>query len=1190
MTEPVWSPASPNFDRAIQAQARAADPERSAWVEANAGSGKTKVLIDRVARLLLRRPDGRPGAPPDTILCVTYTKAAANEMLSRLFERLGSWSIYDDQRLQIELARLEGRSPDDYDRDTLDQARSLFARALETPGGLRIETIHAFCARILRRFPLEAGIAPGFEEMDDDQAARLWRQTLDDTIEHAVLSEPEAFRLISETAGGRGLEAPIEALRDHREALLQLAHALDLNRTPLSDVIYDALDAPPDTPSAIIDRCMGADFPRDDVRRAWLELTSGADPEVTAKKTNQTLATRLDAVLNAPSAEEAFSRYMASISGSKGDWPTGTNPYAGAPLDHSLVASLFRRNLSKGEPEGSEIHRMKKADAAYRTARTAEQSIALLKLGLPIIRHYQTLKRQRALLDFDDLIHHTLHLLSQSTAAQWVLYKLDGGLSHILLDEAQDTSPAQWQLMNALIAEFHAGTGRERLGDPRTQFVVGDPKQSIYSFQGADQEQFKIEQMAFAKQQASLYGRANIPEMTMSFRSSPEILAFVDAVRTTVPLDDDELDPVPDLEDSFQPHIARRSNQPGRVEVWPLFRSRRDEIKDNWLTPTDHISDLAPTRQLAAGIADYIKTVLDNREAVWREQNNGAWQYEPAHAGDVLILLRRRSALFHSIISELKRREIPVAGADRLRLTENIGVQDCLNLMRFALQPNDDLCLAEILRGPFCNLVDDDQHLFRLAYGRGPTETLWDRLQSLQDDTFEHAREFCAHLISTRTLSAFDFLNQHLNSTDVKGVSGWDRLLGRLGEPARDPIQALINKALGHALTRPASLQHFLADIDVDDSELKRELGEAGNAVRVMTIHGAKGLQAPIVILPDTCSPTQATKNTVFKTPTGIPLYAPKAVSDCSVTRHLRSQENAANEKESRRLLYVALTRAQDRLVLCGAARGNEKRGYAASSWYRWGLLAMRHLLSEDIPEDGPDEVLVFGDAVQHGTAHPVTSGQTSMIPGWLKKSVGPAVPNILLAAPSRLGREDKTPISNIAASVRQHSLRRGQLIHQLLEHLPSTSQDRWTRVAKAFLDHVPDLSADLKSEILKTTLATLEHDEFAEIFFGPGRSEAAIVGKLENGLAINGRVDRLVIEDHRIRIVDYKTDRPAPENPSEVDTSYKVQMAAYAEITKQLYPDRTVECALLYTDGPNLIVLNPLDLSETLNGLKTDV
>ncbi len=1190
MTETLQAPDSSGFRETIQAQSKAADPERSAWVEANAGSGKTKVLIDRVARLLLRRPDGRPGAHPDTILCVTYTKAAANEMLSRLFERLGSWSISDDDALRRQLAGLEGRSEAEYDRDALDQARSLFARALETPGGLRIETIHAFCARILRRFPLEAGVAPGFEEMDDEQAELLWRQTVDETIESAALSDPDAIRLVSEAAGGLGLEAALDAIRPHRGALIRLARHVDNSDRRLTDIIHNALGCIPETRTEIFNRHMIEGLPRDDISQAILDLTTGGDEKSRNTAASKALAQHLTELLCADNSEDAFAIYMTALAGKNGDWPSGTNPYAGDAFKYGHIADLFRRNTTKGDPEGREITRMKEADLAVRTANTAERSLAMLRLGLPIIRQYQSLKENRALLDFDDLIEHTRRLLSDSSAAQWVLYKLDGGLSHILLDEAQDTSPEQWLLMNALVAEFHAGVGRDKRGDPRTQFVVGDPKQSIYSFQGADQERFKAEQKAFSQQQVSLYGEANLPEMTMSFRSSPEILEFVDAIRRTVPLDSANLDPEPPTEHSMRAHVARRSNQPGRVELWPLFRPPIEDRDDSWQAPTDHIPESAPARQLASGIADAVRAILDEGDAIWREDSKGGWRQMPATAGDILILVRRRSTLFHAIISELKRRQVAVAGADRLKLTENIGVQDCLNLVRFALQPRDDLCLAEILRGPFCNLVNDDQDLFPLAYNRAPDETLWDRLRTTDQSHFAAARTFCHGLIHTRGSSAFDFLTHHLNARDKSGMSGWDKLARRLGEPVRDPIRALISKALGHDLAEAASLQNFLAEVEADQSDLKRELGESGNAVRVMTVHGAKGLQAPIVILPDTCAGTRATRDTIFVTQEGVPLYAPRSKTDCPVTKELRDIKNSTQEKESRRLLYVALTRAQDRLIICGAALTQPKIGYATSAWYKWGIMAMRRLTGESIPESGPDDIMVYGAPNRSVAQTDPPPTHYTPLPQWLRAPVSKPERGIRLAAPSHIGRKDRTPAAGILGGARRRALRRGQIIHDLLERLPTLASEAWQATAEDFLAQDPDLSVDMRTEILNTTLATLADDKVNDIFFGPGRREVAIVGTISTGAAINGRVDRLIIHNDRIRIVDYKTDRPAPEDARAVDLSYKIQMGAYSEILAQLYPDHAIECALLYTDGPKLLVLDPDDMSESLKGLNTTV
>ena len=1182
---PVASPDSSAFTAAIGAQAVAANPERSAWVEANAGSGKTKVLIDRVARLLLTRPDGRKGAPPDSILCVTYTKAAANEMLARLFATLGDWSIASDEALRKNLSRLEGRAASDYSAEDLRDARTLFARALETPGGLRIETIHAFCARILRRFPLEAGIAPGFKEIEDREADELWQAVLNSEIERAAAEHEEAVITLSRATGGRGIKAALETLRFQREPLLAFNRRLQGSTAPMSALIHEALNAPEGSSEALIEDAMGAAFPREKISTLAEELAQHSK----AKETDHKLVETLRFACSDAPIVERFTRYCEHFRSEKG-WRTKAifTKEPGKSLPN--LADLYQLT---GD-EGSEITRIKAAHTTLKSIEAAERSEALLTLGLPIVAAYQSEKRKRAALDFDDLIEQTRRLLTVSNAAQWVLYKLDGGLTHILLDEAQDTSPRQWDLINALVEEFQAGQGRERSAEPRTQFVVGDPKQSIYSFQGADQEQFERERRGFIQREEALHSAALLPEMVMSFRSSPEVLTFVDKVRELAPLPDATTDAAPPFDANLSHHEPRRANQPGRVELWPLITRENGDTEpdDPWL-PVDHVPENAPTRRLAEAIAKTVRQAIGQGETVWREDRaTREWSRSPLAPQDILILVRQRGPLFNAIIENLKKLNLPVAGADRLKLLDVLGVQDCLNLLRFALQPGDDLTLAEILRGPFCGLIDDDHHLFPLAHDRGDM-SLWERLSTSTDPVFAQARAFCQGLLDHAGSGAHAFLARSLyEAIDEEGATGFDRLVQHLGEPVRDPVRALLAKALRHDMAAPASLQRFLEEIEADESDLKRDLGEPEREIRVMTVHGAKGLQAPFVILPDTTAATKTNDSPIFLSADGVPLHSGSKGSDNAVLAELRALRDAAAERESRRLLYVALTRAQDRLIICGAESGqNKKTGYAKSSWYRWCQMAMCDLTANTPPEDGErlDNVLAIGNDPICLPRKMASNTQGTDAPSWITQHAPAGAPLMAPLSPSRLDASPAITISPFGEK-RRERLRRGRLIHDLLQRLPLLPIAERQAAAERFLAAEDTLSQQQASEIISVSLNTLNDPQFADIFSPAGRSEVPVVGKLGEDQIINGRVDRLLVSDTKVLIIDYKTDQPAPTQASDVSSAYLKQMAAYQAILSKIYPEKAVECALLYTDGPHLVGLPDALLSESLKGLNIGV
>lgn len=1142
---PRTPPDTDAFRAAVTAQAEAADPAHSAWVAANAGSGKTKVLIDRVARLLLN------DAEPDSILCITYTRAAANEMMSRLFDRLGKWSVMRGEALAVELGRLQGRIPQSYSGDELRKARALFAKALETPGGLRIETIHAFCARLLRRFPLEAGVLPGFREIEEADAALLWeraaRAAVLDLQDHA----PDKLDALALEGGGLGAKAAVAIVAGEAGRLRRYGNESGDRGLKLRA----ALGAPDQTSQAVITAALAA-IPRTRYAGAIDNLRGG-------KATDQKTAELLHSVLGAGNSAEGWEQL-------RGLWRTGTgglrksNPYTrDVAVASPDIADLFQ--IKDGE--GSEITRLKQAEQDWLAALAAERTEALFALALPLLEQYQAQKTARGALDFDDLIDAARALLTRPGIAPWVLYKLDGGISHLLLDEAQDTSPDQWDLINALTEEFFAGEGAERDQDPRTLFVVGDEKQSIYSFQGADPDLFLTGRQSFTLRA----GETRTPDMAMSFRSSPEVLHFVDLVFDSGAFDGPAFSEHVPPEADLMRHTARRANQPGEVVLWPLEPPPETEDADAWDAPVDALGERSPKIRLARRVAGEVSDMIARGDTAWREGAGGTWQRAAIRPGDVLILVRGRTGgLFDALIQELKRAGLPVAGADRLILADHIGVQDCLNLMRFALMPEDDLTLAEILRGPFCDLVEDDEVLFPLAHGRG-SASLWQRVQQSDIAPLAPVRGFLERIISRRGRPAFEFLSAVLEEQVIDGETGWQRIGARLGTPARDPLEALLARAIAADGEAGASLQAFISALEHDDSEVKRDLAESGGAVRVMTVHGAKGLQAPLVVLPDTTSPPRARRGGLLNV-AGAPVWSPRAAADTESMAAAREALNAADLREHRRLLYVALTRAQDRLLVCGHWHGRGETGHDRHSWYALCQAAMDQLgVAED--ERGARRLGEPMPAMTTALGEP--DGEGEHRPAWIDTPVAPETNTHRTLSPSQLG-EDAGPAFSPLDPERAWRLQRGRLIHRLLEHLPRVpAQDRDVR-ARALLAGA-GINADAADEIRATVLATLAAPDLAYIFSANARAEAAIIGTSPGwpeGTVINGRVDRLLVTEEKVLIVDIKTDRPPPADASGIEEAYLRQMAAYRSVLQTAWPDRQIECAIVWTDGPRRMAL----------------
>ncbi|MAK61177.1 MAG: double-strand break repair helicase AddA [Ponticaulis sp.] len=1156
------------YDRVSAAQRQAAEPDASIWVSANAGSGKTKVLIDRVARLLLT------GVPPDSILCITYTKAAASEMQQRLFKRLGSWSVLEDEKLLAELNELQGKKLGLGDSQLAD-ARALFAKALETPGGLRIETLHAFAGRVLRRFPLEAGVPPGFQELDEVDSAELWHSASRAVFDQLVETE-DGKRLFSDLmreVGGLRYDGAISLVQGNATKLRTFLAA-----HPTPDARFDALSAALNAPHkprvAILDELIGSGLPRDRIGRTISLLEGGS------AKTDIALASTLRDVLEAATPEIALNLYRSVFLKKDGELRAKgsyTKAFVGTPVDDLFAI-----------PGGTETTRFLAGLDALNAAALRDRTLTLLEMAAPLLDAHAKEKRIRAGLDFDDLILETRSLLTRAGLAEWVLYKLDGGLSHVLLDEAQDTSPDQWQIVNALVAEFFTGTGTAEF--IRTLFVVGDEKQSIYSFQGADTARFQAERQHFASRQSFEGPEIHLPDVQMSFRSTPQVLGFVDAVfngpasQGGAPFSHE----VPAQADLIE-HFAFRDQHTGQVEIWPL---EEPDAKPNgvpWHAPMDMERQKSAPRLLANQLADWIADRLaPNAPGVFEEGRDAPAR--PAQPGDILILVRSRKALFHAIIQALKAKGLPVAGADRLNILDTLAVQDLLNLIRFAALPENDLVTAEILKGPFIGLTEKDENrLFTLAHDRG-RESLWSRMQASDDPRLTPAIQFLKEVLSRRYLPAFEFLSWVLNTRHVAfGETGWQLINARFGSPAKDPVEALISIAASLEDVDGANLQAFLLAVEEQAGEIKREASGPANEIRVMTVHGSKGLEAPIVILPDTTGVGQNRLSGQLQfDESALPVWLGDKTLDCEASLAIRQVEEAKARAESHRLLYVALTRAKDQLVICGAWHGRSKTGYAENSWYD---------LCRQTAElwQGGDQLTTPEGHWQIGSLpapeipviRPAASRQHAILPDWINRTISGESIEPRLSAPSQLLPGD-TPVLPPFGKDQVRRFQRGRLIHALLEILPDVPlADRQARAERYLAQCLDPEEAQIADDILTTAFSVLEDPELAHVFGPGGRAEAPIVGSgpnLPQGVTINGRIDRMRVTDTHVWVIDYKTDRPPPKTPDQVAQPYLAQMGSYYDVLSVTYPNKIVKCALLWTDGPHFMVL---DESVMLAALK---
>ncbi|MEO0798369.1 MAG: double-strand break repair helicase AddA [Pseudomonadota bacterium] len=1203
-------PASLDLEETQAAQQRASRPDASAWVNANAGSGKTHVLKMRVQRLLLS------GVKPEHILCLTFTKAAAAEMSNRVFTELGNWAVLNDDDLTKELVQLAGI--DEPTPEILRQARRLFARAIETPGGLKVQTIHGFCQQLLQRFPLEADLPPGFEILDDGQAAELLDGAMTGMLETATSG--------GNTDLGDALNVAVRfAAEDRFSDVLRQA----LKQSQWLQILHAVQQ-----------------FPAADRRRKMAyQAAVGSDPSDTLDAITNDIATvisgnELTAVIDAASASSK--KTSVAVANGLRQAMGATTPAARA--EHMIAVFLTgdlkpRKSVVTKDVTDEDVWigpRLEVArDQVFALVQrrnalvVSEASDALARLAADVDRRYRAAKTERALLDFDDLIDRTVSLLHSSDDAQWVLFKLDGGIDHILIDEAQDTSGRQWQIATRLAnAFFEANTDRD---GPRTVFAVGDEKQSIYSFQGAEPRLFAEAGQAFAQKIKALGQAFHAVPLQLSFRTVPPILEAVDAVFANKTR-------TPGLTQTDTPvkHFAKRADGPGRIEIWEP-EPRPETNAAPAFQPLADTTETSAIANLANRIADTIEHWLKHKRLL---EARG----RPIEAGDIMILLRRRKPLGAPIIAALKARGVAVAGADRMVLTDQLIVQDLMALGDFLTLPENDLALANALKSPLFNFDDDD--LFRIASGqRG---SLWSAmLRSAETNARDRAaadvlkgwRRVVDYAPPFETISDILSKPSHLAAPHQGGgrLSYRDHLLRRLGPDAADPLDEFLELALKYDDQASPSLLGFLAWLRGHTHEIKRDMENARNEVRLMTVHGAKGLEAPVVILPDTTSdPTRTQGEHLLDIETQLNVSPDEAdvaagsgpthpvtfgVWRIPPAKYVPALERARDDRrkdlfdETNRLLYVAMTRAEDELYVCGIAPAKNAK-VSDKAWYT---------LIRDAVEPMCDPVTTdLGETVLRYQTHasePAVSPQprdreeaaTAPLPAWYDQAAPnepllqiPLVPSRLapLETDSNGDPVDETsltasnsiPLSERDAQAiaktnppqpapqalaKDNRFLRGIITHALLQHLPSMSDDQWADTAKSFVSiRGAALTLRQQKSIVSETLTVLREPEFAAAFAPGGRAEVSFVAEVANPvspaipLKIAGQIDRLAVTDHDVLIIDYKTNRPPPDDVLSVPDAYLLQMAAYRLALQQIYPNRTVRAALLWTDGPRLMPL----------------
>ncbi len=1022
---------------ATEKQAIASDPLINAWVNASAGSGKTKVLTDRILNLLLS------GAKPEQILCITYTNVGAAEMKTKLQNKLKEWTILDNDSLFKKLKSIRPNAT----KEDIIKSRTLFASVLDTIGGLKIMTIHGFCQSVLKKFPLEADVSPAFEVIDEVISSDILKKIQYDLFYDKSFLEKLSKNSISPT----DFEKILKEIIENRDHLNKLVHQYSSLNEAISD-IYHLFDfSEDDNEESIIKKYYDREY-----NNFWLEL------EELERKSRRTTK-----------PEKERKKYLQGI---------------------------------------------QKRIFEYQSAQI---SATLLDISIKILSQYNAVKKEQNYLDYDDLISYTNELLSSKDMTDWVLYKLDYGISHILLDEAQDTSPKQWEIIKKIADNFFCGENTLM----KTLFVVGDKKQSIFSFQGADIQYFEKMEAYFKEKITSSQNTFKSIPFNISFRSNKLVLGLVNNV-----LKDPDLKGAVVSEDYQEViHTPFRDTEAGYIEIHPLIDYVRPDQKEVWRH--DYVDDI---KQMA--LSQLVVKVVDRVEEILNSQQILPSTNQPVQPRDILILLQKRNYLMNALIRELQARSIPTGGTDKISLKDHIAIQDLMALIRFLNLPEDDLSLAEVLKGPLFNVSEEE--FFELCHQR--PSTLFHRISEKRPDIYELLKDYMNLANST---SVFDLFQYILNN------NARQKFIQHFGGEIEEVLDIFLNMILKFEQTNPISLSGFIHWFNNIPSEIKRDMNKSNlNAVRIMTIHGAKGLEAPIVILPDTRS--SIGKMDTFLWRDNLPIYLSSAEKRHDVQKELIKKYQEKQIQEHKRLLYVALTRPKDILIIFGA----DKNTVSNYNWY--------DIIKKSDPK--------IKDCIQNNILYqniltPIEYGKKAE-----KKELKNPLPQWMYKAANQTQKEQIFSPSNMEDDEHQDTfetmaLKRGTFIHQLLENLPSIPQKDWEiYIQKTKPDEI---------EVPTNLLSILKDDKFSFLFGPNSKAEALIMGELDNQ-KISGKIDRLVFMEDEIWIVDYKSNQLVPSSEDEIPNVYKTQLSVYQKLLYQIYPNKKIRKFLLWTQNLTLMEL----------------
>ena len=1141
---------------------RTTSPFGNYVVHAAAGTGKTWLLTSRIIHLLL------VGADPGSILAITFTRKAAAEIQERVSSRLLEMADYSDEELTHLLQEIGCESTP----AIRDKARRLFEELLVTDQPLRVNTFHGFCQELLQRFPLESGLPPGFQLIEStvELQSRAWRAFEARVRLNSDSTLATSFNtLLGLTGSPSAAREALFAFLEHRSDWWAFTESSTDPVEFAQQYVDSALGTDADHGLAASDLQIALQ----DVLQRYAQLL-GKHPTTTYQRYIELI----ERAINTNTPERAFldthnKVFLDSKGQRKHIKPNKT-------LDKKLGVEGAAELIRLHEQIADQLDTWRDHQKAKQNA---ERNHAWLHCGHALLEIFQGIKQELEVLDFADLEWQAYRLMSDSEHAQWVQYKLDQRIDHLLVDEFQDTNPTQWHLILPLLDEMAAGQAERH----RSAFVVGDIKQSIYRFRRAAPDLFH-----HAREWLTVKMEAESASQKKSYRSSPAIIEFVNLLFGST---DEQNGDHFHLHD-FSSHDTHHTERWGRVELLPLIERKKADLEEPETTIRNPLKQ-AQKRSGDATESQYKKEaeqIVDRIRELIGEPIDDGDQVRAIKYSDIMILVRSRT---HTQTYEdaLRHAGIPFTSTGKSQFLEAIEIRDLIHLLRALHSPFDDLALSSALRSPVFSCTNNDlQVLAKL-----PHKWWWHRLGALAGEMPpEHALSRAWELLNKwrqqiDKIPVHDLLDRIYADSNLVG-----RYFSATPKFLRHRIEANLNTFLEMALEadggRYPSLAHFIESVQtLATDEITQSAQSTDNRIRIMTIHGAKGLESPVVFVADTARPS-ADPPRSFRTVVNWPadsehpdqfLLVGKKSDRDQASEHLLDEQQAADRREEANLLYVALTRAGQYLYVSGCEP--DRRGRAWYAFIEDRLLQQRANLETE-PGDFSVEFADNDDEAIKQPTFMLSFGRPGEINAGLEVSASPEVEldkrltQVIAATgvtpiinPSALEADHAGVGQTKSASAIERARQRGIWTHRALELLPD-SDDQQHLYQNLKMESERDLAADDFDSCWQQAVEIVNSDLFKEYFdgsqFGIAHNELPILYQRDSS-PVYGIIDRVVLTETEAIVIDYKTHENATaENIKLLAEPYTAQMQFYGDGVARLWPDKKVRLALLFTGCAGIV------------------